>query len=159
MIYSATGHRPGKSFGWQDVGRLRLFARDYISQLSPAPREFVTGMALGWDTVCAWACVDLSIPFVAAVSFKGQDNRWPRHARDTWKTLLGLAKRVHVVCDGGYAAWKLQRRNEWMTDYAGHLLALWDGSPGGTANCLAYAARVGKPVTNLWEQWKAVSRG
>lgn len=40
-----------------------------------------------------------------------------------------------------------QQRNQWMVDRADAVLAVWDGSPGGTANCVNYARKVGKPIT------------
>lgn len=43
--------------------------------------------------------------------------------------------------------------NEWMVDRAGRIAALWDGSWGGTFNCLNYARRRGVPIDNLWDRW------
>jgi hypothetical protein len=34
------------------------------------------------------------------------------------------------------------------------VLALWDGSHGGTSNCIAYAKVRAKPVTNVWNKWE-----
>ena len=39
-----------------------------------------------------------------------------------------------------------QRRNEFMVDAADVLAAFFDGSQGGTANCVRYAQRVGKKI-------------
>lgn len=47
------------------------------------------------------------------------------------------------------AARKLQKRNEWLVDRVDTLLAVWTGRPGGTANCVRYAERVGKPVIRV----------
>jgi uncharacterized phage-like protein YoqJ len=49
----------------------------------------------------------------------------------------------------------MQIRNEWMVDNAHIVLALWDGSSGGTGNCIKYANRksVNKPIINLWSSW------
>jgi uncharacterized phage-like protein YoqJ len=157
VIYAATGHRPGKAFiTYTDVGVLRTFARGCIEQLSPAPTEFVSGMAPGWDQMVAWACVDLRIPVVAAVPYVGQDGLWPRPSRDAYELLLSKAARIHPVNDGPYAAWKLHKRNEWMVNNSGHMLALWDGNnSGGTYACLKYAEKQGRPTTNLYSAWKS----
>ena len=48
------------------------------------------------------------------------------------------------MCDGGYAGYKLQKRNEWMVDHCDILIAVWDGTSGGTANCVNYAQSVNK---------------
>ena len=42
-----------------------------------------------------------------------------------------------------------QRRNEFMVDAADVLAAFFDGSPGGTANCVRYANKVGKKVVRF----------
>ena len=41
----------------------------------------------------------------------------------------------------------LQLRNEYMVDHADELIAVWDSSPSGTANCVNYAKRKNVPVT------------
>jgi uncharacterized phage-like protein YoqJ len=39
----------------------------------------------------------------------------------------------------------MQVRNEWMVDHCNDLLAVWDGSDGGTGNCVRYAQRILEP--------------
>jgi len=109
-------------------------------------------MALGWDQALAQAAVDMKIPFDAAVPFVGQESRWPAESAKRYRSLLSQARNVTVVCDGGYAAWKLQRRNIWMVDHCDAVLALWNGSDGGTANCVRYADGK-RPVINVWNEW------
>jgi uncharacterized phage-like protein YoqJ len=46
-------------------------------------------------------------------------------------------------------AWVYQKRNEWMVDHADEVVAVWDGTSSGTANCVAYAKKVGKPVWRI----------
>jgi uncharacterized phage-like protein YoqJ len=58
-----------------------------------------------------------------------------------------------MISRGGYEPWKMQVRNEWMIDRCDVLLALWDGSRGGTANCCWCAKRVERPIENLWGEW------
>ena len=43
-----------------------------------------------------------------------------------------------MVSNGPYTSAAMQVRNEWMADHCDVLLALWNGTPGGTANCLRY---------------------
>ena len=47
---------------------------------------------------------------------------------------------------GGYAAWKMQKRNQFMVDHSNLLIAVWDGSSGGTSNCVAYAKKIGLQI-------------
>lgn len=112
-------------------------------------------MAVGWDQAVADACVDLGIPFHAYVPFReGQDRFWPYDTKAHYAELLSLAAEVVYCCDGGYEPWKMQERNEQMVDACDHLLALWNGSHGGTANCVKYAKMIAKPITNCWEDWR-----
>lgn len=106
----------------------------------------ISGMALGVDQWAAEICVELGIPFTAAVPCDGHGSNWPLESQANYCDLLAKAARVHVVSPGPYAAWKLQRRNEWMVDNCELLVAVWDGSRGGTANCVKYAQQVGRQI-------------
>jgi uncharacterized phage-like protein YoqJ len=74
---------------------------------------------------------------------------------------LGMYKNVPVYIRHGViytfnnpypGPWVMQRRNEWMVDHCDILYAFWDGTSGGTANCVKYAAQIGKPYVNLWKE-------
>ncbi len=153
--WCATGHRPEKLGRYGSLTSIKLydFARRYLETYRPD--RFISGMALGWDTACARACVSLGIPFIAAIPFVGQESQWPESSRRIYADLLACAERIETVSLGGFNAKAMQRRNEWMVDLADGVLALWDGSSGGTCNCVKYAQRVGKPMTNLWDYWTA----
>lgn len=116
-------------------------------------------MALGWDQALAEACVLEGVPFDAFVPFLGQESVWPEKARAKYKWLMSRADLIAYTAPPGYAAWKMQTRNEAMVKSAGVMLALWDGSAGGTANCVRYAEKVGTPVLNVWERWVAFTEG
>jgi uncharacterized phage-like protein YoqJ len=117
------------------------------------PSKMILGFALGWDTALAHACVRLNIPFIAAIPFVGQEKPWHKEAQETYHLLLSKAIEVVIVSPGVYHPGKLSRRNEWMVDRSTAVLALWDGSKGGTANCVKYAEKVSVPVFNVWPGW------
>jgi len=54
-----------------------------------------------------------------------------------------------MVHDGPYNSTCMQDRNEWMVDHCHALVAVWNGTGGGTANCVGYAKRVGKPIVMI----------
>ena len=56
------------------------------------------------------------------------------------------ADRIVETSDDPYAAWKMQKRNEWMVDNSGAVIAVWDGTPSGTANTVKYARKQKKAV-------------
>jgi uncharacterized phage-like protein YoqJ len=43
----------------------------------------------------------------------------------------------------------MQKRNEWMTDNSKYIIAVWDGTKGGTGNCVNYGKKVNKLITSL----------
>jgi uncharacterized phage-like protein YoqJ len=156
MIICGTGHRPNKlgGYGSEVADRLFMTARDFLISrqvYGQSVTEVISGGALGWDQALAWAAVYEDIPLTLALPFPGFHSKWPSQSQEGLELLVSKADQVIYVCDAGYAPWKMQKRNEWMVDQADKVLALWDGSPGGTANCVAYANKVKKPIINLWE--------
>lgn len=158
MIVCGTGHRPNKLGGYSPDAHTRLvvLAIDWlVAQHAYFPDrelEVISGGALGWDQALAQAAWMNNVPFMFALPFEGFETKWPSDSQHYLKRLMDSATRVHYVCEPGYSPWKMQKRNEWMVDNSDQVLALWDGSDGGTANCVKYANKVGKPITNLWEQ-------
>lgn len=153
MIISGTGHRPDKLGGYSDVAfnKLVIVAEKYLSENKPD--KVISGMALGWDQALAQACINLEIPFVAAIPFKNQECKWPKESQIKYKTILAAASECVTVCEGEYAAWKMQVRNKYMVDNSDLVLAMFDGTDGGTANCVNYAISKNKQVVNLYNKW------
>lgn len=154
MIVAFTGHRPDKLGGWDPlhpvVDRVRHAIRRGLARNWPL--YAISGFALGVDTWAAEICLEMGIPFVAALPCDNWGEQWPAFSRARQEKLLAKAKEIHVVSPGPYKPWKMQRRNEWMVDHCSRLLAVHDGSSGGTYNCLAYAAEVGREVEHL--EWR-----
>lgn len=158
VILCGTGHRPNKLGGYgEDVAHnLRIVAGNWLERYGP--EKVISGMALGWDQQLALAAIALNIPVIAAVPFSGQEKAWPLASQEVFHFIIDKAADVEVVSAGGYAPWKMQVRNQWMVDNAKIVLALWDGSDGGTANCIRYAESKNKPITNLWEFYEEQKR-
>jgi uncharacterized phage-like protein YoqJ len=152
MIISGTGHRPQKLGGFSIV-RNKIF--NYVCKtaeeilIKENPTKIITGMALGWDTWLAQIAYKLRIPFIAAVPFVGQESIWPAESKSTYAKLLNLASEVVIVSEGLYSPEKMQRRNEWMVNHSDKVLAVWDGTNGGTGNCVKYAASIGKEIIRI----------
>jgi uncharacterized phage-like protein YoqJ len=151
MNLAVTGHRPPKIGGYNTNSTLRHKVREAIKQKIELikPDYGISGMALGVDQDFAQICIDLKIPFIAAIPFTGQESVWQQQDKDTYNKLLEQAHAKEIVSLGGYAAWKLQKRNEWMVHQCHELLAIWDGSSGGTANCVAFAEKVGRTIHRI----------
>ena len=153
-----TGHRPNKIGGYDATNPLRIAVRKAIKEaLQRAIAKFgeshrivvISGGALGVDQDAASVAHSLGLPFIVAVPCKGQDSKWPESSKKKYQTMLKYAERVVMVHDGPYNNTCMQDRNKWMVDNCHALVAVWDGTSGGTANCVKYARSVGKPIVMI----------
>jgi uncharacterized phage-like protein YoqJ len=148
MIVSFTGHRPDKLGGYKLPNPTYLHVCRQIDKTLQEikPEKIISGMALGVDQWAANIAIKLGIPFIAAVPFIGQEKAWPLPSQKIFNKLIERAAEVVIVSEGGYSAAKMQIRNEWMVDRADKVIAIWDGTPGGTGNCVKYAQSKSKEI-------------
>lgn len=141
MKVAFTGHRPDKLGGYRIPNPTFNFVTRRIHEelVILRPSLVISGMALGVDQWAAEIAYDLGIPFLAAIPCEGQERMWPEESKIRYKSLLSKASDVVVVSPGKYSPYKMQVRNKWMVDSCDLLLAVWDWSEGGTANCIKYA--------------------
>lgn len=148
MILGVTGHRPNKLGGYRTPNPIYNSVMEGLDRLllELQPERVITGMAMGVDQWMAELCVWNGVPFVAAIPFEGFESRWYESTKNKYYQLLTKAAEVVQVCQGEFAAWKMQRRNEWVINNCTRLGAVFDGTDGGTANTVGYARSVGKMV-------------
>jgi uncharacterized phage-like protein YoqJ len=151
MIVCFTGHRPDKLMGYKIPNPMYNWIKNQLTNTLKKikPTSAISGMALGVDTWAVEVCIDLNIPYVSAIPFKGQENYWPEHSRKYYNELLMKASKIHIVNTGGFAGWKMQNRNEWMVDNSDLLIAVFNGSDGGTKNCYDYAVKKNKEIIRI----------
>lgn len=169
MIVTASGHRPenfhsDRNFAYSSQCLYRIVDLAIASLRVLEPTLVFDGLAEGWDTAIALACVQLSIPFVAAIPFEGQELKWSKWSQELYCELRSKAIEEVIVCPGDAAKWKYQKRNVYMVDEGlkraqqlqqpFNVLTCWDGSKGGTHNCLAYAEGKGIKPINVWSSWQ-----
>ena len=153
MTIAATGHRPAKLGGYSESLAERMFDLAQACLIEMRAEKIVSGVALGWDQAVAEAAISLDIPFIAVVPFQGQEFRWPQASQNHYRLLLRQAAQVVIVSPGGYSRKAMQDRNIWMVDHCDGLLVLWDGSAGGTGNCIRYARSKRMPILNVWDRF------
>lgn len=160
MIIAGTGHRTqhiGKGNPSRIEDRLFELAQATVKKLKPS--KVISGMALGWDIALAQAAIWESVPLVAAIPFVGQESRWKPAQKDHYHLLLKKAAEKVIVTpnldrENMFAVMKaMQDRNVWMVDNCELLVALFNGGPGGTANCVNYAKKVDRKIFNVWTSW------
>ena len=146
------GHRPDRLGGYSDsVARVvREFALESLSQRKHKIDTVYTGMSQGWETATAEACIELGLPFVAALPFDNQEKFWSETAQERYHVLLEKAAEVVVVSPGPYSPEKTAARDQWLVSHGDVVLALWDGQKGGAGSLIYHAQAKGLIVANLW---------
>ena len=159
MKICVTGHRPNKLYGYnlQDP-RWQLLKNEFKNLLKDNNcSEAITGMALGVDTVFALAVLELKnegydIKLHCAIPCKNHSCKWLKKSIEQYNDILSKADTVTLVTAEEYKPWLMQKRNEYMVDLADKVIAVWDGSNGGTANCVKYANAQGKNIIRLYPE-------
>lgn len=151
-----TGHRPNKLWGYnihqskyRDLFKI-LYSTVVNNIADGKEMRLISGMALGVDTIAAYIAIvmkikGLPVTLEAAVPCSGQEKLWPQESKDRYYDILKKADIVTVLAEK-YSAAAMQRRNEYMVDHSDLVIAVWDGTPGGTGNCVRYARSKGKRI-------------
>jgi uncharacterized phage-like protein YoqJ len=101
----------------------------------------------------AETCLQNNIKYAAAVPFLGQEKMWPQNIQKKYHELLEKSFKVQVVSEGGYASWKMHKRNEWIVDNSSIIISYLNETNikgSGTASCCKYAVKKGKQVINIF---------
>ena len=146
MKIAVTGHRPNKLGGFdaQEAHRaIRRHMRDLL-QKHDNP-ELISGGALGIDQMWIQVGLYLDLKITAVLPFKGYNEKWPLRSQIEYQELLDQCKEVRYIADE-FSMAAYQKRNEWMVDNSDLLVAYWNGSNGGTANCVQYARNTNRNI-------------
>ena len=152
-----TGHRPDK-LPWgereEDPRCLRLKERlvqavedAYISGC----RHFICGMARGCDlyfaeTVLALREQERDILLGCARPCETQADSWPEREQARYRSILDRCD-LETLVQHRYDRFCMMRRNRYMADRSGRIVAVYNGVPkGGTYQTLAYAMKKGLDV-------------
>ena len=112
---------------------------------------WITGGAYGLDSHAARYALDNSIPLWLVLPFpaKIMCAKWISY--DSQELLFRSFKECTKlsVISPVFSMQSYQLRNEFMVDASDVLAAFFDGSPGGTANCVCYANDVNKKIVRF----------
>jgi uncharacterized phage-like protein YoqJ len=154
-----TGHRPDKLGGYNCLNPLNVAIEcqleDTIEELIlKGYNTFISGGALGVDQMAARNVITLKneyphIALIIARPFPSQACKWTTESQKYFEGLCNQADEIVDVCQDPYAPWKMQKRNEWMVDNSDLVVAVWDGSNGGTGNCVKYAKSKNKEIIRI----------
>ncbi|MDY7043731.1 SLOG family protein [Virgibacillus sp. M23] len=153
-----TGHRPSKLRGYNpedNIGLLMALKDNIVDHIEEKNvTNFISGMALGTDIWSAMIVLKLKsnypkIKLVCAIPCLNQYSKWVQKSIDEWRYITKMADRIHYISKESYTPWCMQRRNEWMVDNSSYVIGVWDGTNGGTKNCIQYATKKGVSVTRI----------
>ncbi|MDE7193352.1 MAG: DUF1273 domain-containing protein [Oscillospiraceae bacterium] len=152
---SFTGYRPGKLnfFGEDDpmcVDLKRRLSRKIAELADAGADRFFSGMALGVDTWCAEAVLELKkkfpqITLTAVIPCRNQDMKWAFGERERYRGLLAKCDKVICVSEE-YVSGCMQKRNRVLVDLCDILVAVYDGKSGGTEYTVNYAEKCRKKI-------------
>lgn len=156
LTMALTGHRPQKLAGYDlQQPYYERMENQLIKLIKTALRrcdklELHSGMALGADTVWARVIIKMRdqypdrITFIADIPDWNQASLWPLESQSRWRYLMTQTDDVKTYsqgCDDKSYAYILNKRNMGMIDACDILIAIYDGTPGGTRNAVQYATK------------------
>lgn len=152
-----TGHRPEKlPWGIEEadarcIALKKTLGETVASLYQDGMRNFLCGMARGCDMYFAEAVLALGkedAALVAVIPYAEQSRAWPAGERLRWRRLVESAQE-RVLLQEEYSAGCFQRRNQYMVDHSALLLAVYDGTAGGTRQTIQYAMRRHVPFLDI----------
>lgn len=164
LRFAITGYRPVKlpsQYGYDihnaAYRKLAAAIRDTIVYVSYQRHMFdlvcISGMALGTDQLFVHVADALkkrpeftNVHIIAAIPCYGQETKWPVRSREEYHQTLSLCNETVYVTRQSFTPSCMEQRNRWMVDHCDVLIAVYDGKPGGTANCIRYAKQQGKTI-------------
>ena len=173
MICAFTGHRP-EHLPWgrdEDDPRcraLKILLRRTVQQVYDRGfRTFLCGMARGCDQyfaeavlACRAAGTAPEAILTAMVPCPSQKDGWPAGEQARFDALPDSCSHLYLCIGGELAAVEvlepvytpgcMLRRNRAMVQRASLLISVFDGTPGGTASTLRFAAKQGIEILPLW---------
>ena len=160
QICCFTGHRPDKLPWGEDESDPRCvrlkerIAREVEEAYISGVRHFISGMARGCDLYCAEAVLALreaegDVTLECARPCETQADTWPAAERERYNAILDRCN-YETLVQHRYDRFCMIRRNRYMVDRSGHLIAVYNGAPkGGTFQTLAYAMKKGLDIHTI----------
>lgn len=149
-----TGHRSYKlGLNGKEIKALKEKLTELIGRMADKGiTEFYTGMAEGVDLWAGAAVLEIQrekpLRLVAAIPFIGQEKGWKKEDKEIYREILKGCDETHLLSSTYYPQCYFYR-NEFMVDKSDYVLAVYNGSGGGTKYTMDYALKKGKMVIAL----------
>ena len=154
-----TGHRPNK-LPWRtdELDPRCLALKRKLYDIADALycsgiRHFISGMALGCDTYFCEAIIELrdehpDIVLEAAIPFKGQSDLWSEADKSRYNYLVSQCD-FETVLQEEFSKGCMLARDRYMVDNSSVVIAVYNGSKGGTQYTVNYAKKSDREIIIL----------
>ena len=147
-----TGHRPEK-LNMPETEVIAWLESEIRRAIDDGFVTFISGMARGVDIWAAEIVLrlrdeDKPIHLICASPFEGFERSWDEDWKRRYNAVMRQADIVKFVCPG-YSRVCFQIRNEWMVDRSVRLIAVYNGTVGGTRNTIDYARKTNTAIVVL----------
>lgn len=153
-----TGHRPEKLKSEDYILGYRL--KDAIVEaVNMGYDTFITGMAPGIDIIAAEEVMFLrdeeiskltfgrkvELKLICAVPFNGVEKNRTDEDKKRFKDIIDAADEV-IYISPKYKPWVFLARDKWMVNHASRVIAVFNGTHGGTEFTVDYAKEHGRDI-------------
>ena len=144
-----TGHRPEKITENVEVIKANL-KKEIIKTIELGYDTFLTGMALGTDTWAADIVLEIKkengdIKLICAIPFRGVERNRSPELQAKFHEILESADGAEYMSEK-YKRWVFLARDRWMVDHSSYVIAVYNGSKGGTEFTVDYARKQGRKI-------------
>jgi len=154
-----TGHRPSKLPWRMNESDPRCFTlRDKLYDIADAVylsgiTHFICGMAQGCDMYFCEEVLRLrkrhpDITIEAAIPCETQASTWPEDIRNRYFKLVGKCD-METLISCKYTPDCMIKRNKYMVENSSVLIAVFDGTFGGTMQTINYANKKGLEIIEI----------
>ncbi len=147
-----TGHRPDK-IGNDEYKIKEMLKAEIQKSISEGYLTFISGMALGVDVWAAEIVIqeklnNPEVKLICASPYPGFERSRCLADRMKYHEILNNADYIINISEQ-YTKFCFQIRNMWMVDRADRVIAVFNGSRGGTYNTVKYAEKKNIQVVNV----------
>jgi len=113
-------------------------------------------MARGVDIAAAEIALRLrdehpALRLICALPHEDFEKRWSASWQERFRIVLRGADLVRLISKD-YSSGAYQIRNVWMVDHSARVIAVYNGTPGGTRNTIEYARQQKVEVVTIHDQ-------
>ena len=146
-----TGHRPDKIKG-SEADIRNWLNLEIMAAIKDGYDTFIAGMALGVDM---WAAEEVlkikesqKVKLVCAVPAKGVEENRTEEEKEAFHKVINMADRVEYLSEKVSRSC-FSKRDKWMVDNSSRVIAVFNGTHGGTEYTIRYADKLGRNIIVL----------